>query len=133
MANMTSLSCGMVRCESLKSSRIKLLLISGKSLPDVKRQEASTKQANRRKMHIQALKIYGCIFVLFSFSVVTLSFVFIMMENQRSAAIGSFIYFLNHVGNPVIYYALIDTFRREVNTYFRRVLHCFSKKWQTCN
>ena len=92
------------------------------------RQE-STKQANKRKMHIQALKIYSSIFALFSFSVIMLfTLVFISFENQGTAGIGSFIYFLNHVGNPVIYYALIDTFRREVNAYFRRVLQCCRKK-----
>ena len=87
------------------------------------------KQASKREMHIQALKIYGSIFVLFAFSVTIFSLVIILArEKHKSAASLFFIYFLNHVGNPVIYYALIDTFRREVNAYFRRVLQCCRKK-----
>ena len=72
-----------------------------------------------RKMHVQAIKIYTSIFLLFTLSLVSL---LIIIESNNPS--WTYAYFLNHIGNPIIYYVFAPKFREKVNTYCRR-LRCW--------
>ena len=68
-----------------------------------------------RKMHVQAIKIYASIFLFFTLSLVAL--LIVTWSNNPS---WSYLYFLNHTGNPVIYYVFAPKFREKVNTFCGR-------------
>ena len=69
-----------------------------------------------RKMHVQAIKVYSSIFLLFTLSLVSL--VIVILSNS---VVWSYVYFLNHIGNPIIYYVFVPKFRETVNMYCRHL------------
>ena len=73
-------------------------------------------QGKKRTMHIQALKIYTSILALF------------LVTNLASATIATFsvswlayIYFINNVANPFIYFCFVEKFRSSVKEYWLRM------------
>ena len=71
----------------------------------------------KRAMHIQALKIYTSILLLF------------VLTNLASIGIGllelrymTYVYYLNHTANPLIYYCFVAKFRTSVKEYWRQLI-----------
>ena len=67
-------------------------------------------------MHIQALKIYTAIFLVF------------VLTNATAVALGVlkiryfvYVYNMKHLANPVIYYCFVEKFRNSVKEYWRRL------------
>ena len=67
-------------------------------------------------MHVQALKIYTAIFLVF------------VLGNSMIIALGVlqiryivYVYNMKHLANPVIYYCFVKKFRQSVNEYWRRL------------
>ena len=78
--------------------------------PHTRRAKAQSKAT--QKMHVQAIKVYSSIFLLFTVSLFSL--VMIILTNSLVLA---YVYSLNHVGNPIIYYVFVPKFREAVNRY----------------
>ena len=81
--------------------------------------KAAAAATTTRKMHVQAVKIYSCIFALFTMSMLVV--VLVRIVETRSFA---YLYYLNNVAKPFIYYVLIDSFRAKVNVYCRKLKCC---------
>ena len=67
-------------------------------------------------MHVQALKIYSAIFLVF------------VLTNSVAVALGVleikyfvYVYNMKHLANPVIYYCFVEKFRQSVKEYWRRL------------
>ena len=69
-----------------------------------------------RKMHVQAIKVYSSIFLLFALSLVSL-----LVLIQLRIGILAYVYSLNHTGNPIIYYVFVPKFRETVNAYCKNL------------
>ena len=67
-------------------------------------------------MHIQAMKIYTSLFVMFLVSFWPLVAASLMQDKM----IG-YIYYINHTVNPVIYYCFVEKFRQSVKEYWRHL------------
>ena len=63
-------------------------------------------------MHVQAIKVYSSIFLLFTLS---LAAIVIILWSANPA--WAYVYFLNHTGNPIIYYVFVPKFRETVKMY----------------
>ena len=72
---------------------------------------------SKRAMHIQALKIYAAIFLVFVFAYV----VAISAETFNSPWLGYAYYSINHTANPIIYYCFVEKFRNSVKEYWKRI------------
>ena len=75
-----------------------------------------TPPKQQRAMHIQALKIYTSVFLLFFVS-------YFSLVIWRAFDIKWMIYFyyINHTLNPVIYYCFVEKFRTSVKEYWARL------------
>ena len=80
------------------------------------RARAEQQPGKKRAMHVQALKIYTSILLLF------------FVANLASITIGLFdmkwmtyVYYVNHTANPLIYYCFVEKFRQGVKEYWRRL------------
>ena len=93
------------RTRRLSKSRL-IELLNIEQTPNVELTRRRT-----RSIHIQALKIYTAIFVQFLFAIVV-SGVLIGILKQRWTC---YFFFINHVGNPVIYYCSVRRFKVGVN------------------
>ena len=69
-----------------------------------------------RRMHVQAVKVYSAIFLLFSLSLVAVA-----IYLWARIPLVSYLYYLSHAGNPIIYYVFVPNFRARVNAYVSRV------------
>ena len=72
--------------------------------------QTSSTDTKKRQLHIQALMIYSAILLQFVLATM-ISSVGIVLFKQRWMV---YIYFLNHIGNPVIYYSFVPKFREGV-------------------
>ena len=70
----------------------------------------------KRAMHIQALKIYTSIFLVFVGANAAATVVAL-----RDVKWLSYIYCINHMANPVIYYCFVEKFRKRVKEYCGRL------------
>ena len=80
---------------------------------------AWTKQpppGKKRAMHIQALKIYTSIFLVFVGANAAATVVAL-----RDVKWLSYVYCINHMANPVIYYCFVEKFRKRVKEYCGRL------------
>ena len=83
------------------------------NVANLSRQKHETAQSKAtRKMHVQAIKVYSSIFLLF-----TLSLVSLVMIILTHISVFAYVYSINHVGNPIIYYVFVPKFREAVNGY----------------
>ena len=80
------------------------------------RARAEQQPGKKRAKHVQALKIYTSILLLF------------FVANLASITIGLFdmkwmtyVYYVNHTANPLIYYCFVEKFRQSVKEYWRRL------------
>ena len=87
---------------------------TGAAKPTSRRDKVPAKTT--RKMHVQAIKVYSSIFLLFTLSLVSL--VLVMRTNILAFA---YVYSINHIGNPIIYYVFVPKFRETVNTYCKNL------------
>ena len=67
-------------------------------------------------MHVQAMKIYTSLFVVFLISFWPL----VAAARMHNKLIG-YLYCMNHTLNPVIYYCFVEKFRRSVKEYWRQL------------
>ena len=79
--------------------------------------ELAYPEANTTKIHIQALKIYTAILLQFLLAAVVSSILVIVLDNDWM----SYLFFVNHIGNPVIYYCSVPKFREGVSTSVRQI------------
>ena len=70
----------------------------------------------KRVMHIQALKIYTSIFLVFVVANAAATVVVLLDVKWLS-----YVYCINHTANPVIYYCFVEKFRRRVKEYCGRL------------
>ena len=70
----------------------------------------------KRAMHIQALKIYTAIFLVF---LITNSLAVLLGVLNRRYFV--YIYTMKHLANPVIYYCFVEKFRQSVKKNWRRL------------
>ena len=68
-------------------------------------------------MHVQAMKIYTSLFVVFLVSFWPL----VAAARMHNKLIG-YLYCMNHTLNPVIYYCFVEKFRQSVKEYWRRLI-----------
>ena len=121
--------CALVLVIVYPATAYKLYLQSTRIHPQPEKQASvnSTKSApnntsgegNKTEMHVQAFKIYMAILIqLFASPVVS---------NTGLLIIGSswplYFYFINHIGNPVIYYCFVPRFRDGVKASARALCH----------
>ena len=72
--------------------------------------------ASKRVMHIQALKIYTSIFLVFLIANST-----IIVATTLVSPWVAYGYYINHTVNPVIYYCFVPKFRNSVKEYWQRL------------
>ena len=70
-------------------------------------------------MHIKVLKVYSAITVVF-----VLSYAFMAVSAILQIPWPIYLYQINHVSNPVVYYFFVDKFRNEARQYWRKVRSC---------
>ena len=70
----------------------------------------------RRAMHVQAMKIYTSLFVVF-----LISFWPLAAAAQMQDKMIGYLYYMNHTVNPIIYYCFVAKFRQSVKEYWRRL------------
>ena len=70
----------------------------------------------KRAMHIQALKIYTAIFLVF---LITNSLAVLLGVLNRRYFV--YVYTMKHLANPVIYYCFVEKFRQSVKENWRRL------------
>ena len=70
-------------------------------------------------MHIKVLKVYSAITAVF-----VLSYAFMAVSAIRQIPWPIYLYQINHVSNPVVYYLFVDKFRNEAGEYWRKVRGC---------
>ena len=81
----------------------------------------------RAKYHVKTLKIYVAILVLYLFSSVPSLLVLASdYDDDADYRWVGYLYYINNIGNPVIYYAFNDKFRQEVKTLLRSMFRCRS-------
>ena len=68
-------------------------------------------------MHIQALKIYTSIFLVFVVANAAATVVVLLDVTWLS-----YVYCINHTANPVIYYCFVEKFRNRVKEYCGRLI-----------
>ena len=73
--------------------------------------------AARRAMHVQAMKIYTSLFIVF-----LVSFWPLVAASQMQNKLIGYLYYINHTANPVIYYCFVEKFRHSVKEYWRRLI-----------
>lgn len=71
----------------------------------------STSNANRSK-HITAVKVFIALFLILIVSYIPTRLV--RSETAENFYV-TYLYFVNHVGNPLVYYAINKTYRSDVN------------------
>ena len=71
----------------------------------------------KRAMHIQALKIYTSIFLVFVVANAAATVVVLLDVTWLS-----YVYCINHTANPVIYYCFVEKFRNRVKEYCGRLI-----------
>ena len=72
------------------------------------------------RMHVTALMIYTAIFLQHLLAAL-LSNVMFSVINRRWAF---YFFYINHIGNPVIYYALVPKFREGVKENLSKMIAC---------
>ena len=70
----------------------------------------------KRAMHVQALKIYTAIFLVFA-----LTNAMAVALNMLEITYFVYVYHMKHLANPVIYYCFVNKFRNSVKEYWRRL------------
>ena len=70
-------------------------------------------------IHIKTLKLYVAILTLFLISVVGSS---VTIAYDSTWAI--YVYYSSSVGNPIMYYVLVEKFRTEVKSYCNKLVRC---------
>ena len=73
------------------------------------------------KLHVKTLKIYVAILVLFLATVIPVA---ILSRNTNANRWIVYIYYINNIGNPFIYYVFNDRFRDEVKVVLRSMCRC---------
>ena len=114
-----------IRPQAQRTNDIALKTISRASDAATKAQErARTEQqppppappGKKRAMHIQALKIYTAIFLVFA-----LTNAMAVALNMLEITYFVYVYHMKHLANPVIYYCFVNKFRNSVKEYWRRL------------
>ena len=70
------------------------------------------------KMHVQALKIYTAILLQFMLSTLLCTVGWVIFHERWMV----YFFWINHVGNPVIYYCFVQKFREGVKESVRQLL-----------
>ena len=78
--------------------------------------QLQTAPKQQRAMHIQALKIYTSVFLLFFVSYFSL-----VIWRAFDMKWMIYFYYINHTLNPVIYYCFVEKFRTSVKEYWARL------------
>ena len=84
-----------------------------------KRKTSNLDLVPKGRMHVQALKIYSAILLQFMLSTL-FCVVGDVVFNQRWVV---YVFFFNHIGNPVIYYCFVPKFRESVKASARFLCH----------
>ena len=82
-------------------------------------QVAPKSDVNKSQMHVQALKIYTAILLQFLISTLLCIIGFVIFHQRWMI----YICWINHIGNPVIYYCFVPKFREGVNGISRKLFH----------
>ena len=91
---------------------------AGPSATEVTKQTATQAKtaSSKRAMHIQALKIYTSIFLIY-----LVAYLMIIASGALQSPWLAYGYYINHTVNPVIYYCFVEKFRNSVKKYWHRL------------
>ena len=81
-------------------------------------QPTSSDSESTTSMHVRALKIYTAILLQ-----LILASGFSMLAGLIGRRWMAYVFFINHIGNPVIYYCFVPKFREGVKKYTRAFFH----------
>ena len=77
----------------------------------------------RTKYHVKTMRIYIAVLVLFLATLIPPTIITISMADVQYQWVG-YLYYINNIGNPWIYYAFNDKFRAEVKVMLRSMRSC---------
>ena len=72
-----------------------------------------------RARHVTTAKVFIAVVILFVLSYVP---VLIVVLTGRYGSFARYIYMINHIGNPIIYYTFNECFRRDTNEFVRALV-----------
>ena len=73
----------------------------------------------KSQMHVQALKIYTAILLQFMLSTLLCTVGYVVLHQRWMV----YFFWINHIGNPVIYYCFVPKFKAGVKESARALLH----------
>ena len=85
----------------------------------------------RTKYHVKTMRIYIAVLVLFLATLIPPTIITISMADVQYQWVG-YLYYINNIGNPLIYYAFNDKFRAEVKVMLRSIVSNSQTTKHTC-